>query len=483
MKGDSFCNYWAQNNALCADSDLNLFCKKTCRVQQGCVLPGAISEAAIYPFEHGTFNGAAGKGDEGDARNGVTIATDPVRGGVADVNGAGDVVTNFVAGEPVSVCAWVNPDQSTNPMTVVDSGAPGSCGDGQGIKIAGGNFVIYNHGADVDTQQPFHPGQWQHVCAVFEASNIKFYFNGMLRLDQAYTLNVGVVANAYSIGAYCADPALTGTDSGSNQFEGQLDDVAFYNLALNTHEIATVYSQSTHQGLDLVVGTRVDVNWQGLGSWYTGSISAVNPATPGSPETYDIIYDDGDAESNVPISRIKIRTTSARSSAYRLRESVMVNKYNLGVKYEGLIRVVQNNGLYTVEYTSGDVETNIPYSRIHGIVKYLRGTKIRARQCFWYDGRIDDVNPNGSYLIKFLDGSGFFSNVDYDDLQPANQVTFAVGDTVEYTKDDQSVVDAYILQANIAEDEYLVGDIAGNVYMNVPSSRLTIKAGTAPGGR
>jgi len=37
-----------------------------------------------------------------------------------------------------------------------------------------------------------------------------------------------------------------------------------------------------------------------------------------------------------------------------------------GVKpNQGLIRVVQNNGLYTVEYTSGDVETNTPYSRTH----------------------------------------------------------------------------------------------------------------------
>merc|ERR1712203_1214995 len=105
----------------------------------------------------------------------------------------------------------------------------------------------------------------------------------------------------------------------------------------------------------------------------------------------------------------------------------------------------------------GDVETNVPADRISTIVKYVRGARIRAKQCFWYDGQIEDINPDGKYLVKFLDGSGFFTNVDYADLQPAEQVVYTVGQRVIYEKEDGSFEEGFIVAADPDEDKYGVG--------------------------
>ena len=42
------------------------------------------------------------------------------------------------------------------------------------------------------------------------------------------------------------------------------------------------------------VGARIEGNWKNYGTWYKGKITKQN-----ADGTYDIVYDDGDSESNV----------------------------------------------------------------------------------------------------------------------------------------------------------------------------------------
>lgn len=479
-KDDALCLYWAQLPALCNDPDVKLYCKKTCRVQIGCVLPSAADPNAIYPFEH-NFNGAAGNGDEGVGRGGVSTEQDSMRGGVLSME-SGDVITNVSENKPLSVCAWVNPADKAGRMTVVDSAT--SCDEeGTGVMIQDGVFHVYNHAAPVSTGQAAHPGKWQQICTIFEEGNIQFWFNGMNVYDAAYTAGT-MDGGKFSIGARCADDAIdfdnvkdedvnkvTGTDA----FDGLIDDVGFWELALNMHEISSQYAAQHHKGIDVDVGTRVSINYQGTGDYYTGTVKAVNVGIGGSPDTYDVVYDDGEEESGVSTSNLKILRNERRNSKFRLREQVRVDKYNLGTLHEATVRIVQDaqDGVqYTVEYDNGDVETNVPFERMTTIVKYVRGSRIRAKQCFWYDGQIEDLNPDGQYLVKFLDGSGFFTNVDYADLQPASLIVYEIGDKVMYEKDDGSFVQGYIVASNADEDEYGVG-YSGTVEWNVPSARLS----------
>ena len=47
-------------------------------------------------------------------------------------------------------------------------------------------------------------------------------------------------------------------------------------------------------------GAKIEADYQGSGKWYPGSIMGVRP-----DGTYDILYNDGDGESEVPASRIR----------------------------------------------------------------------------------------------------------------------------------------------------------------------------------
>lgn len=66
---------------------------------------------------------------------------------------------------------------------------------------------------------------WHHIVATFQPSGIKVYFDNQLALE-----NTGIIHNM------AADVHF-----GEN-FEGHLDDIAFYNKALNTNEIAQLYN-------------------------------------------------------------------------------------------------------------------------------------------------------------------------------------------------------------------------------------------------
>ena len=60
---------------------------------------------------------------------------------------------------------------------------------------------------------------------------------------------------------------------------------------------------------DLEEGARVDVNWQGTGSWYVATVKHVHDGG-----ACDVAYDDGDEET-VPLARLRLRSRAGRASA------------------------------------------------------------------------------------------------------------------------------------------------------------------------
>ena len=62
----------------------------------------------------------------------------------------------------------------------------------------------------------------------------------------------------------------------------------------------------SRRGVGLEVGDKVEVNYEGMGAYYPGVItSCSNNDDNGGGVCYDIRYDDGDTESNVPFDMIK----------------------------------------------------------------------------------------------------------------------------------------------------------------------------------
>ncbi|MBI3867902.1 MAG: LamG domain-containing protein [Verrucomicrobia bacterium] len=124
------------------------------------------------------------------------------------------------------------------------AGVPGN----EGI---GWNFRFYNgvngSGTDLTSGAPYKVGEWQHVVVTWDGQGTgAMYIDGELKVQKsgiAYAPNtsppeVGDEADAadFAIGAYNKASGL-----GSNPYEGDVDEVAFYNTALSSDQILAHY--------------------------------------------------------------------------------------------------------------------------------------------------------------------------------------------------------------------------------------------------
>ena len=165
------------------------------------------------------------------------------------------------------------------------------------------------------------------------------------------------------------------------------------------------------------VGQRVEANYRGRGRYYSGKIGTVNSSAA------KVLYDDGEVESEVPLSRI--RKISARDSRY-------YSESESDREEESKIEVF----LYDVLLIDGKTVTGLPRSAIYttltNLTHYTKafsrsfslGDKIEARyngKSRWYPGKVVKVN-NGKFDITYDDGEEE-TNVDADLIRYPNEHT------------------------------------------------------------
>jgi hypothetical protein len=197
--------------------------------------------------------GAAGNGTNADA---VTLG---VAGPLA---AAGDTAAGYSGGSNTTVPfnAALNPS-STSPFTiefwanpatdVTDGSGPSpvfnrvSSGNRSGwvffqrSAAQGWNFGMYNgSGSTVGrsiTGGTYTPGAWTHVVAVWDGATPSLYVDGV-NTNAAISGPGGYNASGtaiFSVGAY---------DTGSNPFNGAVDETAFYSAALSPTQILAHYN-------------------------------------------------------------------------------------------------------------------------------------------------------------------------------------------------------------------------------------------------
>jgi hypothetical protein len=88
-----------------------------------------------------------------------------------------------------------------------------------------------------NTSIPFTEDAWNHVVLTFSKGDIKIYLDGALKVEQTRTdqtvADSEITLNELRIG---------GRQSGSQFFEGALDDLRFYDFAVTSSNIATLYA-------------------------------------------------------------------------------------------------------------------------------------------------------------------------------------------------------------------------------------------------
>ncbi|MEO7175102.1 MAG: LamG-like jellyroll fold domain-containing protein [Saprospiraceae bacterium] len=92
--------------------------------------------------------------------------------------------------------------------------------------------------SDMDSGVPLVPGSWTHVVMTHDGANDKIFFNGVKQAEKAVTGNMNSTTHPLGMGYNPVD--------GGNWFDGSLDEVQLYNIALTDAEVAALYiEQST----------------------------------------------------------------------------------------------------------------------------------------------------------------------------------------------------------------------------------------------
>lgn len=152
-----------------------------------------------------------------------------------------------------------------------------------------------------------------------------------------------------------------------------------------------------HHITNLKVGTRVYCNWMNSGSWFAGEITKVN-ADKG---TFDIDYDDGDIEHDVPEERFK-----KEEIKLRLGQEIKANWQNQGIYYRGRILKIHNyNTKFDIKYEDGDEETDVPRRNIK-LISYKVDDRVIVNYLGkgeWFQGVVKRVN-GCLYDVQYVDG-------------------------------------------------------------------------------
>lgn len=196
--------------------------------------------------EFGVFSGSNSYAGEIDASSFATIDFAKPSGGNAEF----------------SVEAWVN---STNANQIAGAGIVtkgfGSGGEQFDLDLSGNAFRFFVRDAAGNVHGPTSTniatvGQWFHVVGVWDGANgaAHLYVNGVDTADTtgvapgvgllaATTTNIALPGSALvSIGARTSSQAVNDYNL---QFQGTIDEVAIYNLALSSNQVAAHYDAGT----------------------------------------------------------------------------------------------------------------------------------------------------------------------------------------------------------------------------------------------
>ena len=193
----------------------------------------------------------------------------------------------------------------------------------------------------------------------------------------------------------------------------------------------------------LEVETKVEARYGGRSRWVPGVIVKVN-----SGGTFRIRYDDGKEEKFVRRNLIRVKkkkkkknksgsdSDSGSSDGGKLERGTKVeaNYGGKGKWYKGKIDRVNRNGTFDIKYDDGDSERGVRKNMVRSLEggkkkkkkkksgsdsdssssssddddeKLERGTEVEANyggKGKWYKGKIDRVNSNGTFDIKYDDG-------------------------------------------------------------------------------
>jgi len=159
---------------------------------------------------------------------------------------------------------------------------------------------------------------------------------------------------------------------------GQLVQVAFYarivssdnahvsvkTVGRNGEVITSLPASVVFPAATFAADDKVEADFKGKGKWFPAKVLRLR-----DDDTYDILYDDGDKELGIPLSRVRAR--DAQQQAFAVDPRTLKTGTHVEGRYKGKskfyaakVTAVNGDGTVDLEYTDGDVEANVPLDRL-----------------------------------------------------------------------------------------------------------------------
>ena len=170
---------------------------------------------------------------------------------------------------PITLEAWILPDASQGFESYILGHGYNDTGSGEVfLRMEGTQYQIgsvFGRAAFTVPAGDLGGGNWIHLAGTYDGANWKLYRNGVLVGTGADNVGPTLVNNAnWAIGArgkwkYASGYPDTGLD---RQFNGVIDEAAFYNHALTASRIQAHYAVSVQSTLKIgIVGGQVTLTW------------------------------------------------------------------------------------------------------------------------------------------------------------------------------------------------------------------------------
>ncbi|WP_404307435.1 LamG-like jellyroll fold domain-containing protein [Neorhodopirellula lusitana] len=336
-----------------------------------------------YTFDDGTADDhSAGTADNGTLNGNAAIVTDPDRGEVLSLDGAGDFVRiTGLMGNPadVTLSAWINADSVDSlGSSVISMGtSPALYLDTDGTLIGyyesgGTNNVVQSTESLVGTG-------WRHIAVSIDAANsMTIYIDGEA-VDT--TTPVGLIEYDNSPDTFIGG---AGDGLGGFDFDGMIDNVCVYNRALAADEISALASDSA----EVTDTVEISVLDQLVTTSTTGG--GLNINDDGGNDTYLIADDGGTLLGGRETLSYEIRFATNESSGF-----VTLLSYATATEENELVFIIEPGG--DLQLVLGGNKISVPNTTFD--FDSLRdGTEHTLG--FTWDGR---VAANGTWRI-FVDG-------------------------------------------------------------------------------
>jgi hypothetical protein len=151
------------------------------------------------------------------------------------VDGGNINLSSTSSGGAASVSMWIRPDVLSADMRIYGQlSLPTSQGGSMG-SLADGSLRIWDGSAWLGAAPAgtLTAGNWHHLSMVWTSDSVNTYVNGALKSTITSDFDFGAADGNFGIGARFADTYGTG-------FEGLIDEVAIYSVAISTDLITAL---------------------------------------------------------------------------------------------------------------------------------------------------------------------------------------------------------------------------------------------------